>query len=119
VSNALAVLAVGRGAWRRLADRRPCACELENCRDAARVAAFAIDRGEALLIDESYNANPTSMAASLALLGEKTARRGGCGARTMRELGEQSDVFHAALVDPIVAAGVDYPLLVETVGPLA
>ena len=38
----------------------------------------------------------------------------------MRELGEQSDAFHAALAEPILAAGVDYALLVgDGMAPLA
>ena len=38
----------------------------------------------------------------------------------MRELGERSDAFHAALAEPIAAAGVGYAILVgEAMGALA
>ena len=54
------------------------------------------------------------------MLGEKTARRKLAVLGAMRELGEQSDAFHAALAEPIMAAGVDYALLVgEAMAPLA
>jgi UDP-N-acetylmuramoyl-tripeptide--D-alanyl-D-alanine ligase len=69
-----------------------------------------------LLIDESYNANPASMRAALALLGqlEMSAR----GRRIavlgdMLELGEESARLHAELAQPLIDAGVN---LVFTVG---
>jgi UDP-N-acetylmuramoyl-tripeptide--D-alanyl-D-alanine ligase len=69
--------------------------------------------GEVVLIDESYNANPVSMRAALALLasapGRKLAALG-----DMLELGGQAVALHAALAEPVVAAGADR---VFTVGP--
>ena len=44
-------------------------------RAAASGIVIAVDGGEVLLIDESYNANPASMAATLKSLGEETRRR--------------------------------------------
>ena len=67
---------------------------------------IAVDGGEALLIDESYNANPASMAATLKGLGDeaRSARRiAVLGA--MRELGEQRDAFHAGLAGPVLGGG--------------
>ncbi|WOI52127.1 UDP-N-acetylmuramoyl-tripeptide--D-alanyl-D-alanine ligase [Parvularcula sp. LCG005] len=69
------------------------------------------------IIDESYNANPASMAAALKVLG--TTRQGTEGRRIavlgeMRELGKDSDVFHRQLTTPIAEAGVD---MVYTAGP--
>jgi len=58
------------------------------------------------VIDESYNANPASMAAALALLanapGRKLAVLG-----DMLEMGEDGPRLHAALADPIEAAHAD------------
>ena len=66
--------------------------------------------GEILLIDESYNANPASMAAALALLGASRPR--GNGRRIavlgeMLELGPQGPALHAALVESLIVANVD------------
>lgn len=63
-----------------------------------------------LILDESYNANPTSMAAALALLGQ--LKPAGKGRRVailgqMLELGEAGPALHAGLAEPLVAAGVD------------
>ena len=78
------------------------------------------DGGEALLIDESYNANPASMAATLAQLGEEPAGRRVAILGAMKELGAQSAALHAGLAEPVLAAGVERVLLVgEEMAPLA
>ncbi len=84
----------------------------------ARVPAPLAD-GEATIIDESYNANPASMAATLAMLGREAGRRVAVLGE-MRELGAGADGYHAALAAPLLAAGVDLALLVgEGMAPLA
>ena len=77
-----------------------------------------VSGGSALLIDESYNANPASMAAAIALLGQ--ADIGPQGRRIavlgdMLELGDQGEILHRALAQPIETAHVD---LVYCSGPL-
>ncbi len=66
--------------------------------------------GEALLIDESYNANPASMRASLATLATvpraKFPRRIAVLA-DMLELGPEAGDLHRGLIDAVNAAGVD------------
>ncbi len=79
---------------------------------------LALPGGEVLLIDESYNANPASMRAALALLAEVAPQ--GRGRRIavlgdMLELGEQGAALHAGLADAVQDAGVD---VLCTVGPL-
>jgi UDP-N-acetylmuramoyl-tripeptide--D-alanyl-D-alanine ligase len=74
-----------------------------------RLAVETVDGGKALLLDESYNANPASMAAALAVLGGFEPR--GRGRRIavladMRELGESSPALHRALFEHVVSAGV-------------
>jgi len=74
--------------------------------------------GTALLIDESYNANPTSMRAALALLGE--APLGPRGRRIavlgdMLELGPAGADLHRELATPIDTHAID---LVFCAGPL-
>jgi UDP-N-acetylmuramoyl-tripeptide--D-alanyl-D-alanine ligase len=79
--------------------------------------------GSALLIDESYNANPASMAAAIALLGQAPVGQQKAGARGRRiavlgdmlELGDQGVPLHRALAEPIAAANID---LVYCSGPL-
>lgn len=73
--------------------------------------------GEALLIDESYNANPASMKAALATLA--TVPRQKYGRRIavlgdMLELGSDAPALHAGLKDAVDAAEVD---LVFACGP--
>jgi UDP-N-acetylmuramoyl-tripeptide--D-alanyl-D-alanine ligase len=68
--------------------------------------------GHALLIDESYNANPASMRATLAQLGQTPAARRIAVLGAMKELGEFGPGFHAALAEPLNAANVDFALLV-------
>lgn len=74
--------------------------------------------GSALLIDESYNANPASMRAAVALLGQ--APVGARGRRIavlgdMLELGPAGAELHRALAGPLREAAVD---LVFCSGPL-
>lgn len=73
--------------------------------------------GKALLIDESYNANPASMRAALAVLGniprDRFARRIAV-LGDMLELGPNASELHAGLSEAVAAAGVD---LVFASGP--
>jgi UDP-N-acetylmuramoyl-tripeptide--D-alanyl-D-alanine ligase len=77
--------------------------------------------GELLLIDESYNANPASMAATLGSLGaEKGVARRIAVLGPMRELGEHSEALHAGLAPAILSAHVDRLILIgEEMAPLA
>jgi UDP-N-acetylmuramoyl-tripeptide--D-alanyl-D-alanine ligase len=72
--------------------------------------------GSFTLIDESYNANPISMASAIATLGaRKTSGRRIVALTDMLELGPDAPRFHAALAEPLAAAEVD---LVFAAGPL-
>ena len=74
--------------------------------------------GSALLIDESYNANPASMAAAIALLGQAPVGKRGRRIAVlgdMLELGPSGPELHRALAGPLEKAGVD---LVFCSGPL-
>src|SRR5690606_5275086 len=66
----------------------------------------------ALLIDESYNANPASMRATLAQLGTTPASRRVAVLGSMKELGDFAPSFHAQLAAPLGEAQVDYAILV-------
>jgi UDP-N-acetylmuramoyl-tripeptide--D-alanyl-D-alanine ligase len=74
--------------------------------------------GPFTLIDESYNANPASMRAAIALLGAAPLGEGGRRIAVlgdMRELGPNAPALHAALASDLVAQSVD---LVFAAGPL-
>jgi UDP-N-acetylmuramoyl-tripeptide--D-alanyl-D-alanine ligase len=103
------------------ADLALAALALNNLKPAAgrgtRIT-LKLPGGRALLIDESYNANPASMRAAIALLGQ--APVGPQGRRIavlgdMLELGMQGAELHRGLVPAIEAAAVD---LVFCSGPL-
>jgi UDP-N-acetylmuramoyl-tripeptide--D-alanyl-D-alanine ligase len=73
-----------------------------------------------LLIDESYNANPASMAATLKSLGaEKDVTRRIAVLGPMKELGAHSSVLHAGLAPSVLDAHVDRLILIgEEMRPL-
>ena len=84
-----------------------------------RRVTIRLPDGDALLIDEAYNANPASMRATLAMLGQEKGRKVAI-LGSMRELGPEEAELHAALAQPISEAGVDLALLVGTeMKPLA
>ena len=113
VTNALAVLAAVESVEGDLAQAGLALAELGGLKGRGARHVLPVEGGEALIIDESYNANPASMAATLKVLGEEpVAGRRIAVLGAMRELGPGSAGFHAALADPLEAAGVDYAILV-------
>jgi len=76
----------------------------------------ALPGGAFTLVDDSYNANPLSVGAALKTLGARQATGRRIAVLTdMLELGDNSPRYHAELLAPIEAAGVD---LVFAAGPL-
>jgi UDP-N-acetylmuramoyl-tripeptide--D-alanyl-D-alanine ligase len=74
--------------------------------------------GPALILDESYNANPASVQAALAVLGKSSIgpqSRRIAVLGDMLELGPEALDLHRALADAVIANGVD---LVFCCGPL-
>ena len=119
VSNALAVLAAIDAAGGDLGLAGLALGELPGLPGRGARLLVEVQDGTALVIDESYNANPVSMRATLAVLAREPGRRiavlGG-----MRELGDRSAAYHAGLVEPIDEAGLSYAILVgEEMAPLA
>jgi UDP-N-acetylmuramoyl-tripeptide--D-alanyl-D-alanine ligase len=113
VANALAVLAAVEAVGGDLASAGLALADLGGLMGRGERQIVAVEGGEALLIDESYNANPASMAATLKVLGEeKIAGRRIAVLGSMRELGPDSDDFHRALAGRLEEAGVDYAILV-------
>ena len=113
VINSLAVMAAVRAAGGDLGAAGLALAELEGMAGrGARHTIRAADSGTALLIDESYNANPASMRATLASLAQVPARRRIAVLGAMKELGDFAPSLHAALAEPIAAAGVNIAVLV-------
>ncbi len=73
--------------------------------------------GAFMLVDDSYNANPVSMAAAFSTLAARTPTPGGrriAALGDMLELGANERAYHAGLADPLGQAGID---LVFAAGP--
>ena len=121
VSNALAVIAAVAAVDGDLAAAGLALADLGGLKGRGERRRVRVGGGEALLIDESYNANPASMAATLKVLGaEEVAGRRIAVLGAMRELGGESDRFHADLAGPLEAARVDQAILVGAeMAPLA
>jgi UDP-N-acetylmuramoyl-tripeptide--D-alanyl-D-alanine ligase len=121
VSNALAVLGAVHAMGGDLAQAGLALADMAGLKGRGERHRIDVEGGRALLIDESYNANPASMRATLKTLGaEKISGRRIAVLGSMKELGETSDDFHAGLAGPIEAACVDQVILVgEEMAPLA
>jgi UDP-N-acetylmuramoyl-tripeptide--D-alanyl-D-alanine ligase len=116
--NSLAVLAAAALAGADLALAALALSQVEPAAGRGVRRTLEVAGGEALLIDESYNANPASMAAALNVLGQ--APVGPHGRRIallgdMLELGPTSAALHGGLLEAVRANHID---LVYCCGPL-
>jgi UDP-N-acetylmuramoyl-tripeptide--D-alanyl-D-alanine ligase len=121
VSNALAVLAAVEAVGADLAVAGLALADMGGLKGRGERHRLRAADGDYLLIDESYNANPASMAATLKSLGEErdVARRIAV-LGPMRELGVTGANAHAALAPAVRAANIDRLILVgEEMDPLA
>jgi len=118
VDNSLAVLATTVVVGADLALAALSLAEFKTGGGRGAIIEIDLPGGNARIIDESYNANPSSVAAALALLGQATI--GPRGRRIavlgdMLELGPRGRALHRGLLEPVLANGVD---LVFCCGPL-
>lgn len=114
VSNSLAVLAAVEAVGADLAIAGLALADMGGLKGRGERHNLEVDGGHYLLIDESYNANPASMAATLKALGaERDAKRRIAVLGPMRELGETADAQHSALAHHVRAAKVDHVILVN------
>ena len=118
VRNSLAVLAAILGLKADAMRTLPALARIAAPAGRGARHVLALEGGNALLIDESYNANPASVRAALATLGmtprEEYARRVAV-LGDMLELGEAAAELHRGLKEGVDAAGVD---LVLACGPM-
>jgi UDP-N-acetylmuramoyl-tripeptide--D-alanyl-D-alanine ligase len=118
IANSLAVLATAVLVGADLALAALALAELKPVSGRGMPIEIDLAGGPAMVIDESYNANPASVAAALALLGG--AALGPRGRRIavlgdMLELGSKGKALHRGLVKAVEANAVD---LVFCCGPL-
>lgn len=106
VSNALAVLAAVAAAGGDIAEAALALADMAPLAGRGAVLRVAVPGGTAVILDESYNANPASMAAALAVLGARPEARRLAVLGAMKELGARSDELHAGLAAPIGKAGI-------------
>jgi UDP-N-acetylmuramoyl-tripeptide--D-alanyl-D-alanine ligase len=116
--NSLAVLAASALVDADLARAALSLSQFEPAAGRGVRRSLEVASGEATLIDESYNANPASMAAALNVLGQ--APVGPHGRRIavlgdMLELGPTSPALHGGLLEAVRANHID---LVYCCGPL-
>ncbi len=120
VANSLGVMAAVHAAGGDLGAAGLALAEMGGLAGRGARLRVPVAGGHALIIDESYNANPASMRATLAGLGQTPAARRIAVLGAMKELGDFSPDFHARLAEPLLAADVDYALLVGSeMRPLA
>jgi UDP-N-acetylmuramoyl-tripeptide--D-alanyl-D-alanine ligase len=116
--NSLAVLAAAKLVGADLARAALALSEAKPAKGRGGQIKLSMETGEALLLDESYNANPASVAAALALLSnlrpEKSGRRIAV-LGDMLELGEFGPDLHRKLLHDIERHGIDQVYLA---GPL-
>ncbi|MCB8821355.1 UDP-N-acetylmuramoylalanyl-D-glutamyl-2,6-diaminopimelate--D-alanyl-D-alanine ligase [Microvirga rosea] len=108
--NSLSVLATAHALGADLALTALALSDLKPPVGRGERTVLALKDGDALLIDESYNANPASMRAALANLGAVELPRHGRRIAVlgdMKELGETGPALHEGLADAIEANRVD------------
>jgi len=118
VRNSLAVLATAVLVGADLALAALALAEFKAGSGRGALIEIDLPGGPAFVLDESYNANPASVAAALALLGQTAT--GPRGRRIavlgdMLELGPRGRALHRGLLAPIEANAID---LVFCCGPL-
>lgn len=113
IVNSLGVMAAVRAAGGDLASAGLALAEMGGLKGrGARHTLRLAGGGTALLIDESYNANPASMRATLKALAATPATRRIAVLGSMKELGDFAEGFHRQLAEPLADAGAAHAILV-------
>ena len=112
IDNSLAVMAAVRACRADMAAAGLALSEMGGLKGRGARHRIEAIGGKAQLIDESYNANPASMRATLAQLGSTPAMRRIAVLGSMKELGDFGARFHAQIAEPLADANVDHVVLV-------
>jgi len=112
VSNALAVIAGVYSAGADLDVAAQSLAELPAMEGRGKRFVLPVVGGRVVVIDESYNANPVSIAATLAVLRSTEATRTVAVLGAMLELGAESDRLHAGLASHVLESQVGIVVLV-------
>ena len=112
IANSLGVMATVRAAGGDLAAAGLALAEMGGLKGRGARHRIAAAGGKALLIDESYNANPASMRATLRQLGHTPATRRLAVLGSMKELGDFAERFHAQLTEALIEGKIDHAVLV-------
>jgi len=116
--NSLAVLAAAKLMGADLARAALALSDAKPAKGRGVQQTLRMPSGELRVIDESYNANPASVRAALALLGQSQPGKGGRRIAVlgdMLELGETGPALHAGLSEALDSAHVD---VLYAAGPL-
>ncbi len=108
VLNSVAALAVLEALGADVAKASTTLADLKASPGRGARRRLKFGAGAIELLDESYNGNPVSVGAMLAVLARTEPERGGrrmLALGDMRELGEQADALHAGLADAVAASG--------------
>jgi len=110
VTNSLAVLAAVQALGADVAKAAAELVKMDALTGRGKQSVVSLGAGDFVVIDESYNASPVSMAAAIEVLGqgrmpEKGRRVAVLG--DMLELGPKSEALHAELADVLIKQHVD------------
>ena len=109
IAGALSAVAVGLVLKMNLVD---IAAALEDYEPLPGRLRLLLGREGMILLDDTYNASPTSAVAALATLKELMAPRKVVILGDMLELGAESEVSHRSLAESIILAGTSVAILV-------
>ena len=109
--NALAALGVVKIVGADMQQAISALATLQPEKGRGRRHRLAIERSSFTVVDESYNANPASMRAAIAVLASSVPT--GTGRRVavlgdMLEMGDYAQKVHSDLVGPLLAAGIEH-----------
>ncbi|CAN7373880.1 MAG: UDP-N-acetylmuramoylalanyl-D-glutamyl-2,6-diaminopimelate--D-alanyl-D-alanine ligase [Rhizobium sp.] len=109
--NALAALGVVKLVGADMQQAIAALATLQPEKGRGRRHRLAIERSSFTVVDESYNANPASMRAAIAVLASSVPT--GTGRRVavlgdMLEMGDYAEKVHSDLAGPLLAAGIEH-----------